>query len=96
MHLYGILIGHICFYNIRKRFAVKELIYKSVKFNPKRIGAAFKCSFARFCPTFKTGNRCKIALRQPQNISDFTFFGRFYKSVSATFTLQSFDDTVFG
>ena len=90
------MIGHICFCNVRKCFAVKKLIYVPVKFNPKRIGAAFGYSFARLCSTLKTGNRSKISFCQSKNISDFTFFGQFYKSVSAAFPLQAFDDPVFG
>ena len=68
------MIGHICFYNIRKCFAIKKLIYMPVKFNPKRISAAFRYSFTRLCSVFKTGNRSKISFSQPKNISDFTFF----------------------
>ena len=85
------MFDHVC-----KGSVIKKIIDHLIKFYPHRICSTFRSSFTRGCPTFKTGNRGKVSLSQPKNISDFTFFQRFYKAVSTAFTLQAFNNSIFG
>ena len=94
--LYGILIRHIGFHNVGKRYSVKIVIDYSMKFRPHRISAALMNPLTRFCPAFQAGNRCKITLCQPQNIAHSALTRCFHKTVSAAFSMHTFHKSVFG